>query len=269
MIDKLLYTSIILMAIVAFIVGGALVILGLIKRHRHTKELLLTLIALASAGVSPNLTVFSPAGFISWSTYFWYLVVPGFIVFIGILIYAYVSSEQRLFNQMWVGMWAGFAATIALDIVRLTGFKLGYMPGNMPRMFGVMIWGNMLEGPNALSDFIGYTYHFWNGCAFGIVYALIFGKTSWIGPLIYSAVFVETGMMISPAMLSMGVGPFGINFGPELFIVSLLAHIAMGIVMGVILQRYVRDRGTILKLLPFGEERSGEVLTGYGQTSRG
>jgi hypothetical protein len=35
------------------------------------------------------------------------------------------------------------------------------MPGNMPRMFGVLILNTMAAGPSPFSDFLGYLYHYW------------------------------------------------------------------------------------------------------------
>lgn len=98
------------------------------------------------------------------------------------------------------------------------------------------------HGSVGLADFVGYAYHYWNGASFAAVYALLFGKTAWWGPLLYFVLFVETGMM---AFMRAAMPP--LTWG--IFLVSLLAHVAFGLVVGVLLHHFVRDRGTILSLL--------------------
>ncbi|MBI4544106.1 MAG: hypothetical protein HY703_02795, partial [Gemmatimonadetes bacterium] len=58
-----------------------------------------------------------------------------------------------------MGLWVGAAATGVLDVIRLTGFSLGIMPGNMPRMYGVLFLDRMALGPSVASDLVGYLYH--------------------------------------------------------------------------------------------------------------
>jgi len=99
-----------------------------------------------------------------------------------------------------------------------------------------------------VADFVGYAYHYWNGASFATVYALLFGKTAWWGPLLFSVLFVETGMM---GFMRAAMGP--LTWG--IFLVSLFAHIVFGLVVGVLLQRIVHDKGTILNLLSSRAER--------------
>lgn len=72
---------------------------------------------------------------------------------------AYARGYDRLTNRIWTGLWVGFATAGALDVFRLTSFTLGLLPGNMPRMFGVLILDTMATGPTPLSDVVGELYH--------------------------------------------------------------------------------------------------------------
>jgi hypothetical protein len=56
-------------------------------------------------------------------------------------------------------------------------------------------------------------------------------------------------MMLAPWMLAM-VGPFGINYGSgyTIFTASLLAHLAYGIVIGILAKRYIDKEGPLLAL---------------------
>ncbi|MCL6646634.1 MAG: hypothetical protein K6U88_17045 [Dehalococcoidia bacterium] len=92
------------------------------------------------------------------------------------------------------------------------------------------------------ADFVGYAYHYWNGASFAVLYALVFGRTPWWGPLLYALLFIETGMLI---FMQAAMPP--LTWGVVL--VSLLAHVVYGVVLGVLFARFLRDRGSILELL--------------------
>jgi len=176
----------------------------------------------------------------------------------------------RLNNRTWTGLWVGFACTAALDVFRLISFSLGLLPGNMPRMFGVLILDQMALGPSLLSDVVGGLYHYWVSACFGLTYTLLVGRTRWWGGLIWG-LLIEVGMMTTPPMVvAMGTGYFGLALGKGLlngvFIGSLIPHISYGVALGLLLERYTRHRGTILKLirdvLPEGSR--SERLLGLG-----
>ena len=70
-------------------------------------------------------------------------------------------------------------------------------------------------------------------------------------------------MMTTPPMVvAMGSGYFGLNLGKGLlngvFLGSLVPHISFGIALGVLLERYTRHRGSILKLIKeaFGQRQN-------------
>lgn len=120
----------------------------------------------------------------------------------------------------------------------------------------------------ALAYLLGYGYHFLNGIAFGTVFSVFFGKTRWWVAVVYSVLFVEMGMMLLPPMAKM-LGPFGITeYGTPwnaMFMTTLLAHVSMGVVLGLIEQRWGKYRG-----LAFTEGRTGtagaEAGHGRGHT---
>lgn len=112
----------------------------------------------------------------------------------------------------------------------------------------------MIAGPAAPLTAIlitGFIYHFLNGANFGIVYTLIVGKASWYWGIVWG-LLVELGMMTLPLMAPL-VGPFGAKTGrPALFLITLVAHVAFGIVLGLLTQHWLRHRGSILKVLSPG-----------------
>jgi hypothetical protein len=186
---------------------------------------------------------------------------------------ARAAGYTRLVNRIEAGIWVGFVATAALDVLRLTSFSLGLLPGNMPRMFGVLILDRMAAGPSTTSDLVGALYHYWVSACFGLAYTLLVGRTRWWGGLIWGLI-IEVGMMTTPPMVvAMGSGYFGLALGKGLlngvFLGSLFPHISYGIVLGLLLERYVAHRGSLLGLFRAAWQRPVVTISpGSGYAAR-
>lgn len=104
--------------------------------------------------------------------------------------------------------------------------------------------GAMTDGAHHVgaADFMGYAYHYWNGASFAVIYALIFGRTPWWGPILYALLFIETGMLV---FMQAAMPP--LTWGVVL--VSFFSHVIYGLVLGVLFARFLRDEGSILELL--------------------
>ncbi|MBI2981916.1 MAG: hypothetical protein HYY44_06450 [Deltaproteobacteria bacterium] len=215
-------------------------------------EILGTVVALALTAVGPNILVVAlTPGMPEMPHLVRYLLIPSIIGLGTLTIYSKAKGWVVLSNRLWTGIWTGAAATGTLDAVRLTGFYLGLMPGNMPRMFGVLILNTMATGPTVSSDLIGYLYHYWVGACFGLTLALICGKVRWWAGLIWGLI-IEIGMMTTPPMVvAMDTGFFGLKEGFGLLGTSLAAHIVYGTCLGLLVERYVRHRGSLFSLIYF------------------
>ncbi len=218
-------------------------------------ELMLTELALIPAAVRPNILVVAlTPGMPGMPVLVRWVLVPSLVLLVVVWFLARSRGYERLTNRIWTGFWVGTAATAALDLFRLVSFLLGLLLRNMPRMFGVLIFDTMATGPTTASDIVGELYHFLGvSAAFGLTYALIMGRTRWWGGLIWGLI-IEVGMMTTPPMvIAMGTGYFGLKLGHGLlngvFIGSLIPHIAYGIALGLLLDRYIRHEGTIVGLL--------------------
>lgn len=248
---------------ILFIIAGLLAIaVGFLRQRQASPamsppvaswgEAVLTALALFPAAAGANVLVVAlTPGMPSMNLLTKTVLLPSIALLIVVWVAAHRMGFERLTNRIWTGIWVGAAATAALDIIRLTGFSLGWLPGNNPRMFGVLILDQMAQGPDDLSDFIGSLYHYWVGATLGLTYTLLFGRTRWWGGLIFGGGFVELGMMITPPMvIAMAVGYFGLDYGRgwEVLATSVPAHIAFGSVLGLLLERYTRHKGWILPL---------------------
>lgn len=103
-----------------------------------------------------------------------WILLPSFLVLGAVTIYSR-RHYPGLANRIIVGLVAGAVATIALDVFRLAGVRLAYMPADVPAMFGKMIVGP--KGPQTTNLLAGYVYHFINGASFGLLYgAAVVGR---------------------------------------------------------------------------------------------
>lgn len=213
-------------------------------------ELLLTALALIPAAAGANVLVVAlTPGMPSMHELTKVVLIPSIVLLVIVWMAAYWLGLERLTNRIWTGVWVGAVSTAALDVIRLTGFSLAWLPGNNPRMFGVLILDHMAAGPSELSDFVGSLYHYWVGATFGLTYTLLMGRTRWWGGLIWGGFFVELGMMTTPPMvIAMDVGYFGLKYGWGVLGTSVPAHIAFGTVLGLLLERYTKHKGWIWPL---------------------
>lgn len=196
------------------------------------EKFILTLILLVAAGIAPNLFPAAQAGYAKFSTLAVTFLIPSVVVVWLVIFVTRIRGHRDLMKQMLNGLIGGLIATIGLEVVRHVGFLLGGMPGEMPKLMGVLLVDRFALGPNAVSNLAGWGYHFWNGAAFGIIYSLIFGKGRlWVGTLY--GILIGVGLMVSPVVNSLGVGYFGVDFGWGFPVTVTLAHIAFGTILGI------------------------------------
>lgn len=238
--------------------GVVITFLGLLRKLGEEKipppayfgEMVAIFIAMACAAVGPNILVVGlTPGMPEIPFLAKFILVPSLMILGVVFFISKKVGWVRLTNRIWTGIWAGAVATVTLDLVRLTGFYLGFMPGNMPKMFGVLILDIMATGPTPFSDILGSLYHYWVGACFGLTLTLVGGRVRWWAGLIWGLI-IEIGMMTTPPMVvAMDTGYFGLKFGPGLLIVSLIAHIVYGTFLGLLAEKYTQHKGSIISLI--------------------
>ncbi len=196
------------------------------------KRIFLTLIVLTLTAVGPTIFPIAQSGHGNLAALAIDALLPS-IVFLAAIAVFTRRSEHWLSRTIVLGALAGAIATVALEIVRLIGFHFDYMPGNLPRLMGVLLLDRFAQGPSVASDIAGWAYHFWNGASFGIIYSLLLGaRRRWVGPIFGLA--VGLGFLVSPVVISLGVGYFGLQYSYGFPITVLLAHLAFGGALGVL-----------------------------------
>lgn len=195
------------------------------------EKLILTLFLLAASGIAPNLFPAAQAGYAKFSTLALTFLIPSVFVAVLLILFTGIRGHHDLMKQMLNGLIGGLIATVGLEVVRHVGFLLGGMPGEMPKLMGVLLLDRFAQGPSAVSNLAGWGYHFWNGAAFGIIYSLLFGRGKvWKGTLY--GILIGVGLMVSPVVNSLGVGYFGVDFGWGFPATVTLAHIVFGTILG-------------------------------------
>lgn len=180
-----------------------------------------------------------------------FVYAPALALVAGIAWYCR-GRYPTVFRRIVVGASAGAVATLALDAVRQAGVIRGWLPADMTVMFGMAATGS-----SSLAVFwpAGLAIHFLNGANFGLFYAFVWGRR---GSLLQAAgwatvwlLVVELGMMTLPPMGPM-TGLFGTDFAwPELFLVTLVAHVFFGLALGPLVEVGLtdQDRGSLVPFL--------------------
>jgi hypothetical protein len=194
------------------------------------KRVLTILLLLATASVSPLIFPVAESGRSTMDVLAKLALLPAAAILL--LTLALLHRDGRLLARMaGVGLGAGAVATILLEAVRLPGFWLGFMPGDLPRLMGVLLLDQFAAGPSPLSDFAGWAYHFWNGASFGLIYVLLFGTCRrWVGTVF--GVVIGIGFMLSPVVSALGVGFLGLEFSKGFPVTVTIAHAAFGWALG-------------------------------------
>ena len=203
------------------------------------RSLLFISSALLAAAVGPNIFPAAEAGYGEMNVFAIRFLFPavGVLAIVVVLGRKWQPSVARYIA--W-GALAGALATIPLEAIRIPGYLLGFMPGNMPRLMGVLLLNRFALGPSTASDVAGWAYHLWNGASFGIIYVLVFGTARrWAGVLY--GVAVGVGFMLSPVVVALGVGYFGLQFSGWFSVTVLAAHLAFGFTLGVLAKKFLNS----------------------------
>lgn len=202
-----------------------------------TIQLLLAMLFMVLAGIGPNLFPAAQAGYVQLSLVAYQILIPSILGIALLIILIWRLGYTSLLRQVLVGIAAGVVGTIGLEVVRIIGFELGWMPGELPKLMGVLLLDQFATGPDVTSNVAGWAYHFWNGAAFGILFSLLISKTNIFWGLAFG-VLIGIGFMVSPVVKSLGIGLFGVEYkdGYQFMVTVTLAHAAFGILVGWVTQ---------------------------------
>jgi len=225
--------------------------------QKSKSELGLTIIVIILSGVSASLLLLPPLGIIPYATFRDIAIIPSVVIIFAIGILAR-SKFPRLTNRLSFALEAiripayMFAKWMPMDsMISLPGLLLTEKITMLSQAKQVIMQSgvpmNLYTAP--MDAFLaGGLWHFWNGATFGIIYALLLGKGKWWYGIIW-AVIIEMVMMVAPYLIIM-VGPFGTQYkdGYNIFVITLIAHVIFGAVLGIIVQKWKKGSTSIINL---------------------
>jgi hypothetical protein len=150
--------------------------------------------------------------------------------------------------------WGGWAVFGLVATSLLTGLMVGAQLAGLSRMDIPLILGLLVTPRPDLARFVGFLIHLVDGQVFALVYAGAFtliGRAEWwlgasfgaIHGLLALTVLVPMAVAIHPRMATertgpaLGAvleppGPLALNYGRETPLVTLLAHVVYGAILG-------------------------------------
>lgn len=203
------------------------------------KKVGIALILLILASVSPNLFMVAQAGLAPFHDLILKYLFPSAVLIVLVITFLAALKWFDIARLAINGIVAGLLSTVVLEILREAGFRIGFMPGDIPRLMGVLMLNQFASGPDTWSDLSGWSYHFWNGASFGLIFSLLLGKSKiWQG--ILYGLLIAVVFMISPVVKSLGIGKFGVDFkdGYQFASVVILAHASFGLALSFLLRKF-------------------------------
>jgi len=144
--------------------------LEIVMRRILPTELALRGLLIALAAIAPMAFPAAQAGYSTLRDLAYLAIIPAAILLL--LAWSLLRrSPTRLAGLIRDGAIAGALAMVALEAVRYSGFRMGFMPGNLPELMGVLLFDRFALGPTPASTLAGFAYHFWNGACFGVIVA--------------------------------------------------------------------------------------------------
>jgi hypothetical protein len=163
------------------------------------------------------------------------LGLPSLVILLLVGIYARRVDERVFFRRLWVGLLAGVVATAGYDLSRLLIWQVGLIdfdPFVSHPIFGMLISGAPVESSRAI--LVGWSYHFWNGLGFAIMYTLIAGPAHWAYAMLWALMLELAWLTAMPAAVEL-------RLNPQLVVVGIIGHIAYGAGLAWVARRKLVD----------------------------
>lgn len=133
---------------------------------------------------------------------------------------------------------AGIVATVAFNVVMYTDMTITGIPVDI-----VATMGQVIVGENEYAQTVGHAIHFANGIGlallFGYVAVPISRKITKLPIIVIALAYSVVELIIAVWLVmlpALGAGIAGANISPEVAVMTLLRHLAFGLVLGVTLR---------------------------------
>lgn len=175
------------------------------------------------------------AGILPMAYFLTFFGVPSFLLLLALGALANVLDASGFVTCLVVGIWGGAAGTVVYDLVRLVLQRSHIF--NYNGFAAILIFGSWITGKATTTwqaGLAGWTYHYWNGVAFGVFYLLLAGNRRWWYGIAY-------GMFMELCMLGLFPTFIRITNRADFIALSVIGHIGYGATLGWIAERYGRS----------------------------
>jgi len=196
----------------------------IIRTHLYKRTLIFTLASMSFACLLGQMyALWTMKWFACW------LVIPATVVLIVIAIVDPYSGPDTPRNWILHGAIAGVIAAIAYDLYRLPFVLYGIPLFKVFPRFGQLLLN--ADGPMWLAQLLGWTYHFSNGAALGVMYLAVMSPAR--GPRVFWgavtwALLVETIMLLTPY-----ANFFALKLDARFLFLTASAHLIFGVALGL------------------------------------
>lgn len=163
-----------------------------------------------------------------------YLYLPCVVFLTGVWLAGAGGRYKPVREAISIGILAGLLATFAYDLTRVPFLLFGQRVFMTINTYGV--WISDAGQSSRFTDVIGWAYHFSNGIAFGIMYALFMRGRHWLWAVVY-ACLLETIALSSPFRPI-----FSLSGNWQAIGILYLGHVAYGIPLGLLCQHWDASR---------------------------
>ena len=161
-----------------------------------------------------------------------FIVVPAAIALVAIMLWVR-GRHQPFLNRFLVGIMSGFLATLVYDgsrwLIRSV-FLIPFDPFRAHPVFGSLMLG--IPETELVAIISGWIYHFYNGIAFGLIYALIAGPVRWPWAVAWSLTLEFLMILSYPDLMGVRLED------PGFLILSISGHFFWGVTLGLLVQRF-------------------------------
>lgn len=140
------------------------------------------------------------------------------------------GHDETLGRALRLGCWGGFLGTIGYDVVRIPFHLQGFRVFAPIQTYGV--WLLDADRSSAVTDAVGWLYHFSNGITFGLMYALWFGGRHWLWGVLWG-LCLESIVLATPFARI-----FHLQGNWPAIAIAYGAHVFYGFPLGYVVRRW-------------------------------
>lgn len=189
-------------------------------------------LATCAASLSGAAVLSHAAGLLRMPFFVTCISLPATLLLVAVSLRSRALPDRWLSQRVWAGCWIGLLATLAYDGTRLLIDITGIYQF---RPFKVIVQLGTLIAQRPEADWLavasGWTFHFWNGVNFAMMYVLALGRGWWPFAIIWSLGLEVLMLLTYPPLFGTSRWDYG-------FVgTSMLGHVAYGIVLGRLAER--------------------------------